>query len=252
LAIDSCGNINIAWPDSSLAKSSEGADIFFKRSTDEGVTLPNPVNLSHTPSQSAVTPQMVVNNRGDAYLVWQANIPNLAPQVFFGRVPASFSQPADFSVSVSPKSVNAVQGETLQFTVAGHDLDDAKELDLICSPLPSSALSESNETVSTTCTFNPPFVSQDHSHSKAHLTVSIPPAFLTGSYFLGVNAVGSSTVNTQTIVLTVTAPGDPAPSTAANSASGSSDSVGLQTALAGTLGINGRRCREPHDDIKER
>jgi hypothetical protein len=248
LAVDSCGNISVAWSDSGLGDSSGDADIFFKRSTDEGVTLPNPVDLSHTPGQSAVTPQMAVNARGDAYLVWQANVSNVASQVFFGRVPESFSQPVDFSVRVSPKSADAAQGETLQFKVAGHDLDDAKELDLICSPLPSSALLPSDDPVFATCTFNPPSLSAHHSHSTAHLTVTIPPTFLTGSYFLGVNAVGGSTVNTQTVELNVTAPGDPAPS----STSAATDSASLRSALAGTLGLNGRRCREPHDDTKER
>jgi hypothetical protein len=123
--------------DSILSGSPQTADIFFSRSTGSGKIFPNPVNASNSPGESDVVSAILLNHHGDAYLLWQANAPNLPSQVFFDRVLASFSRQSDFRVKVSPDFANAVQGEILQLSVVGHDLDDVKDASLICSPVPS-------------------------------------------------------------------------------------------------------------------
>jgi hypothetical protein len=204
--------VDVAWSGAGDSSENTGfffnTDIFFERSPrGQKLASANPTDLSGTPTQAEVTPEMVLDSLGDAYLVWQANSSSgTSSQVFFARVPASFSQPVDFTLTVSPASAKAVPGETIKFQVVGHDLDDVNLLDLICSVLPSSALKSGDETVPTGCAFDPTSISKHR--STARLTVTIPSTFLAGTYFLGVSGGSGSTVNTDTVQIRVSAPGE--------------------------------------------
>jgi hypothetical protein len=200
LAANQHGNLDVAWADSVFDQSGipPTTDILLGRSDNEGADFQNPVDLSRMPNQSEISPELVLNRHGDAFLVWQANEESLPSQVFFSRVSDSFPQPVDFRIKVSPKTATTLLGGVLQFEVVGSDVDDAKGLDLICAPQPSTSPNQSAEVAFTTCTFNPSTLSV-HGARKSQLTVTVPPGFLTGEFFLGVSAVGSSTVNTQTV-----------------------------------------------------
>jgi hypothetical protein len=212
LAAGPSGSVDVAWSGAGDSSENTGfffnTDIFFERSPrGQKLASANPTDLSGTPTQAEVTPEMVLDSLGDAYLVWQANSSSgTSSQVFFARVPASFSQPVDFTLTVSPASAKAVPGETIKFQVVGHDLDDVNLLDLICSVLPSSALKSGDETVPTGCAFDPTSISKHR--STARLTVTIPSTFLAGTYFLGVSGGSGSTVNTDTVQIRVSAPGE--------------------------------------------
>jgi hypothetical protein len=194
--VDPSGKISVAWEDDGLASFSGNSDIFFRRSTDPGGPFSNPVNLSNTPNQGEVSPQIAADSQGNAYVVWEAA--NSPSDVFFSRVPASSSLGGDFRISVSPKSKSALQGEVLHFDVNASALGALNDVvNLSCSELPPLA----------TCTFTPPFVTARPSGSTASLTATVPATLAPATYLFTVNGVGGSTIDTQTVELTVSAPG---------------------------------------------
>jgi Fibronectin type III domain len=195
IGVGPSGKIGVAWQDHGPASlGGSNFDIFFRRSTDEGGTFSNPVNLSNAPNQVKSGPQIAVDSHGSAYVVWEGSNPS---NVFFSRVPASSSL-GDFKISVSPKSMSALQGEVLHFDVNGRALGALNDVvNLSCSDLPGSA----------TCTFNPPSVTARPSGSAASLTVTVPATLSPGTYLFTVNGVGGATIDTQTVELTVSAPG---------------------------------------------
>jgi Peptidase family M23 len=65
-------NINIVWVNEVLSPT-YSAEIFFRRSTDQGVTFTNPKNISNTPTVS-VYPAISTNNSGVIAIVWQDDI----------------------------------------------------------------------------------------------------------------------------------------------------------------------------------
>ena len=220
IGVDPCGNISVAWEDDSVGISSGEFDIFFKRSTDGGTTFSNPVDLSNTPQQAEVFPQIAVDSRGDTYLVWETTNPPL--NVFFSRVADSSRQTGDFRISVPPKSQSAAQGDMLRFEVAAHAVGKKGQVaDLSCSALPPSA----------TCTFNPPSVTARHSRSVAIMTVTIPANEVPGTYLFAVNGAGGSTTDTQTVLM-VRTPVDPLALATSVTAS-----CGIGTAKTGFHGV---------------
>jgi hypothetical protein len=196
IGVDPFGKISVAWEDDGLANLSGNSDIFFRRSTEAGGPLSNPMNLSNNPNQVQVSPQIAVDSHGNAYLIWQAD--SFPLNVFFGRVPASSSLGDDFRISVSPKSKSALQGEVLHFDVNARALGTINDVvNLSCSDLPALA----------TCTFDPPSVTAGPSGSTASLTVTVPATLAPATYLFTVNGVGGFTIDTQTVELTVSAPG---------------------------------------------
>jgi hypothetical protein len=191
VGIDHDGEINVAWSDNG------SQDVFFKRSTAEGGGFSNPAKLSNigvTEVQENVS-QLIVNSQGDAYVLWKAAVPF---DFYFNRVPASASLPGDFRIPVTPKSETAAPGATLQLQVAGVALGaNTAVVTLSCNSLPPSA----------TCTFNPPSITVPSSTATSTLTLTIPATTAPGNYVIGVNGVGASTIDTKTVALTVTAPG---------------------------------------------
>ena len=93
IAIDSGGNINVAWEDN----RSGPLDIFFSRSSDGGATFPTPQNLSNM--GGAADLQIATGLNGSINIVWQDSTPGNS-QVFFTQSSdggASFSTPQNLS-----------------------------------------------------------------------------------------------------------------------------------------------------------
>lgn len=191
VGVDRDGEVSVAWSDNSVQ------DVFFKRSKPEAVVFSNPLKLSNigvTEAQEAVF-QLIVNSQGDAYILWKAFAPF---DFYFNRVPASASLAGDFRIQVTPKSETAAPGATLQLQVASVALGaNTDVVTLSCSSLPRSA----------TCTFNPPSITVPSSAATSMLTLTIPATTAPGNYLFAVNGVGGSTIDTKTVALTVTAPG---------------------------------------------
>jgi hypothetical protein len=190
MAVGPSGKISAVWP-------GDNFETFFRRSTDDGGTFSNPVNLSNNPNQGEFIPQQIaMDSHGNTYVIWQSFDPS--NDVFFNRIPASSSLGGDFSVSVSPKSKTALQGEVLHFDVNARALGALNDVvNLGCSDLQTLA----------TCTFNPPSVTARPSGSTASLTVTVPATLAPATYLFTVNGAGGSTIDTQTVELTVSAPG---------------------------------------------
>jgi hypothetical protein len=191
VGVDRDGEVSVAWSDNGLQ------DVFFKRSKAEGSSFSNPAKLSNvgvTEAQEVVF-QLIVNSQGDAYILWKA----IAPfDFYFNRVPASASLAGDFRIHVTPKAETAVPGATLQLQVAGVAFGGTTNVvTLNCSSLPRSA----------TCTFNPPSITVPSSAATSTLALTIPATTAPGNYLFAVNGVGGSTIDTKTVALTVTAPG---------------------------------------------
>lgn len=70
VGVDDTGNINAAWWDTSLTNR----EIFFSRSTNEGVTWSPPADLTHNSGRSD-EPAMAVSCSGNIYLVWEDKTP---------------------------------------------------------------------------------------------------------------------------------------------------------------------------------
>jgi hypothetical protein len=112
IGVGPSGKIGVAWQDHGPASlPGSNFDIFFRRSTDEGGTFSNPVNLSNTPNQGEDSPQIAVDSHGNAYLVWEGSN---ASNVFFSQVPVSSSL-GDFRIIVSPKSMKCAAGRGAPF-----------------------------------------------------------------------------------------------------------------------------------------
>jgi hypothetical protein len=70
VGVDDAGNLNAAWWDTSHTNR----EIFFSRSTDEGVTWSQPEDLTHNSGRSD-EPAMAVGGSGTIYLVWEDKTP---------------------------------------------------------------------------------------------------------------------------------------------------------------------------------
>jgi hypothetical protein len=93
IAIDSGGNINVAWEDN----RSGPLDIFFSHSSDGGATFPTSQNLSNM--GGAGDPQIATGLNGSINIVWQDSAPGNS-QVFFTQSSdggATFSVPQNLS-----------------------------------------------------------------------------------------------------------------------------------------------------------
>ncbi len=93
IAIDSAGNINVAWDDN----RSGPLDIFFSHSSDGGATFPTPQNLSNM--GGAGYSQIATGLNGSINIVWQDSAPGNS-QVFFTQSSdggATFSVPQNLS-----------------------------------------------------------------------------------------------------------------------------------------------------------
>ena len=195
IGIDRCGTITVAWSDDSLGTFSGDFDIFLNRSTDDGATFFNPLNLSNTPAAAEVISQMVVDSRGNANLTWTTVNPPF--NVFFSRVPPFAARPGDFRITVSPEFQSANQGEVLPFQVTAHGFSlPGQTVNLSCSDLPPFV----------TCSFDQPSIVASFWGAVVTMTVNIPATLPAGSYVFAVNGADASTIDTRTVELIVTPP----------------------------------------------
>ena len=193
---DSCGGIFVAWSDDSVGPMSGEFDAFLDLSTNDGVTFSNPLNLSNTANEAEVVAQIAVDAQGNSNVLWTTT--NFPFNVFFTRVPESVPQTGTFETVVFPRVLTAAQGATDSFMVAAAAFREAHEtVNFSCSDLPPFS----------TCTFNPPSVVTQSFISLTTMTLTVPATLAPGIYLFGVNGVSPSTTKTQTVELTVTAPG---------------------------------------------
>ncbi len=97
IAVDSSGNINLVWE--GLAGVGN-IDIFFRRSTDGGVTFSTPKNLSNNAGTSQGA-QIAVDSSGNINVVWEDNAPGQY-DIFLSRSSdggATFSTPRNLSTN---------------------------------------------------------------------------------------------------------------------------------------------------------
>ena len=124
----------------------------------------------------------------DTYAYFSAVSPGLSVFAISGQV----LQP-DFTISVSPSSGSAVQGESVTATVSLTSVGGFSEtVSLLASGLPSDA----------TASFSPP--SGTPSFTSA-LTISTSSATPTGTYTITITGTGGGLMRTATYTLTVTA-----------------------------------------------
>jgi hypothetical protein len=102
IAVDAGGNIDVIFADSTPGASNPGNfNIFFSRSTDQGLTFSSPKNLSSSLTNS-LHAHLAVDATGGIYAVWEENVAIDAgnKDIFFTRSSdsgATFSAPTNLS-----------------------------------------------------------------------------------------------------------------------------------------------------------
>jgi len=94
VAVDANGNIDVSWIDTTPGN----AEVFFSRSTDQGVTFAGVKNVSNGTGTST-RPQISADAGGNIYLVWQADVPPTPHRHIF--VACSSDGGATFSSSLN-------------------------------------------------------------------------------------------------------------------------------------------------------
>ncbi|UCH93135.1 MAG: exo-alpha-sialidase [Candidatus Aminicenantes bacterium] len=82
IAVDSAGNIYAAWYDDEEGPT--GEEIFFSRSTDNGNTWSQPVNISNN-SEYSENPAIAVDNADGINIVWSGATPDYNYDIYFSR-----------------------------------------------------------------------------------------------------------------------------------------------------------------------
>jgi hypothetical protein len=93
IAVDYAGNIDVTWFD----ETSRNYDIYFSRSTDDGLTWNQVVNISNHLEYSS-SPDIAVDSAGNIYAAWSAS--TLYDDIYFSRASVdslSWSQPVNIS-----------------------------------------------------------------------------------------------------------------------------------------------------------
>ena len=99
IAIDAGGNIDVIWADNTAGNY----DIFFSRSTNQGVNFSSPQNLSNSSPANSLNARIGVDATGAVYAVWEQNVAVDAnnTDIFFTRstnsVATTFSASANLS-----------------------------------------------------------------------------------------------------------------------------------------------------------
>jgi hypothetical protein len=94
IAVDYAGNINVAWYD----ETSFIYNIYFSRSTDDGLNWSQPVDISN-PLEYTASPDITVDSAGNIYAAWSAES-YYGFDIYFSRAPVdglSWSQPVNIS-----------------------------------------------------------------------------------------------------------------------------------------------------------
>jgi hypothetical protein len=226
---DLCGEILVGWSDDSAGTFSGDFDIYLGRSGDDGRRFTNPLNISNTAADAEVISQIAVDSQGMASVLWSTI--SFPSNVFFSRFPAVLARPGDFDTVVAPQDVTVAQGASQQFLVAPVPLPllgAGETVNLSCSDLPPGS----------TCTFTPATVmTQVLPPQTSTLTLTIPAGLTPGAYPFGVNGVSATTTSTQTVEVTVAAPGGGMARPARMAGMGTLAARGEETAFA-TRGAN--------------
>ena len=215
LAVDSGGNINLVWEDSTPGNR----DIFFSQSLDAGASFSAVQNLSNNTGLSSV-PLIVADSKGNLNVAWQDATPGFS-QIFFSR----FTN----KITNHPPVANAGPDQTVQATGpsgASVPLDGSQSSDPDGDTLSYVWTDESNNVIGTT----------------AVVQVTVPVG--THTFTLTVTDPGNLTSTASTQV-TVTAPVNHPP--VANA--GVSQNLGC-TGLNGTsVTLNGSASSDPDGDV---
>jgi RHS repeat-associated protein len=109
VTLDSSGNINVVWQDSSPGNS----DIFLSRSTDGGATFSTPKNFTNDVG-SSLAPQMALDSKGNINVVWEDTTPGNF-DIFFagGSLPGPIGPRFAY---VANSGSNSVSGFTIDST----------------------------------------------------------------------------------------------------------------------------------------
>ncbi len=112
LTVDSSGNINVAWEDTTVGNG----DIFFARSVDGGTTFsPTPQNLSNDAGLS-LAEQVAVDKNGNINVVWQDRTPGPS-QILFSRASGGGSANQPPTIMTPPANQTVAVGQTATFSV---------------------------------------------------------------------------------------------------------------------------------------
>jgi hypothetical protein len=98
MAVDSAGNVNLAWQNNSPG------DVFFSRSSDGGRTFSAPTDLSNAPTNFGSF-QIALDSSGNIYLVWFNVNANVISSIRSTDGGASFSVPVAISINPGPPSL---------------------------------------------------------------------------------------------------------------------------------------------------
>jgi hypothetical protein len=214
LAVDSGGNVNVAWQDTTPGNR----EILFSRSTDSGATFSAVQNLSSNAGSSTVT-QIVADKNGNLNVVWQDTTPGVT-QIFYSRYTNA--------VVNHPPVADAGPDQNIQATgqnAVSVQLDGSKSSDPDNDPLTFVWTDESNNVVGTTAVVQVSLQAGTHTFT---LTVTDP------------DKLTSSAVTH----VTITAPVNHPP--VANA--GASQTVGCAGQNGTSVTLNGSASSDPDGD----
>ena len=208
IAIDSGGNINVAWEDN----RSGPLDIFFSHSSDGGATFPTPQNLSNM--GGAVDPQIATGLNGSINIVWQDSAPGNS-QIFFTRSSdggASFSTPQNLSndsgnsqgpvIAMDPTSnanvlwIDNTAGNNDVFFSRSEPLPTLISLGLSPSTVTGSSSSTGTVTLSSAAPSSGAVVSVSSGNTTVATvpdSVTVPAGSTSATFTVTTNPVGTST-----------------------------------------------------------
>ena len=186
-----CGDILVAWSDDSVGPVSGDFDAFLVRSSDDGISFTNPLDLSNAPANEEVVSQIIVNALGNSNILWSTAV--FPSNVFFSRVADSLLQDGAFETAVFPRTLTANPGQTEPFAVAAVSFrGSGGTVTFSCSDLPPGAA----------CTFNPPSVATAGFIAPSVMTLTVTAMLEPGTYLDADNGDSESTTNTHTNELT--------------------------------------------------
>ena len=118
LAVDSGGNINVAWEDTTPGNH----DIFFSRSADAGVTFSASQNLANNPGLSSI-PVLVADKKGNLDVVWQDSTGGVT-QILFSRFTNTVVNHPPVAVAGPDQTLQATDQNGVSVTLDGSKSSD--------------------------------------------------------------------------------------------------------------------------------
>jgi hypothetical protein len=201
VGVGPANQISVAWDDDSFGSFPGDADIFVKTSEIGGALFSNATDVSNAGLTAQTIPQVMVDALGNTYIVWTSQPIVQSPGVFFAKIAPVVMPVREVRLGISAPVRSAPQGDVLHFGVSVREIRSHGEaVRLNCADLPAAM----------NCTFHPPSITPRLLGSGSSLTMNVPPTLALGKYVFAINGVGATSMDTQTVELTVTAPGVPA------------------------------------------